>query len=89
MQVQDRPNVDSVPASGGQIIDTLKNLLHEGNVRRITIKQDGQTIADFPLLFGLVGVAMAPYLAAAGAIAAIVTDCTVEIERVEPTGPQD
>ena len=41
MQVQERPKVDAVAATGSQIIDTIKNLVHEGNVRRISIKQDG------------------------------------------------
>src|SRR5437899_7628527 len=65
-----------------QIIDTIKNVIHEGNVRRITIKQEGRTIAEFPLTFGVVGAALAPALAAVGAIAALVTDCTIEVERV-------
>ena len=56
-------------------------VIHEGNVRRITIKQEGHTIAEFPLTFGVVGAALAPALAAIGAIAALVTDCTIEIER--------
>ena len=48
MQVQDPPKVDSLTARGGQIVDTIKNLIHEGNVRKISIKQDGRTIAEFP-----------------------------------------
>ncbi len=71
-------------ATGSQIIDTIKNLVHEGNVRKISIKQDGQTIAEFPLTFGVVGAALAPALAAMGAIAALVTDCTIEVERAFP-----
>ena len=78
MQVQEQPTVDSLSANGGQLIDTIKNLIHEGNVRRISIKQEGRTIAEFPLTFGVVGAALAPVRAAAGAIAALVTDCTIE-----------
>jgi hypothetical protein len=85
MQVQDRPRVDSLQAKGSQLIDIIKKLVHEGNVRRISISQDGQTIAEFPLTFGVVGAALAPALAAMGAIAALVTDCTIEIERVDET----
>jgi len=48
---------------------------------RKTVKQDDRTIAEFPLTFGVVGVAMAPALAAIGAITALVTDCTIEVER--------
>jgi hypothetical protein len=84
MQVQEsRPTVESVPGPGSQVFETVKNLIHEGNVRRITIKQDGDTIAEFPLTFGVVGAALAPVLAAIGAVAALVNHCTIEIERNE------
>ena len=82
MQTQEAPRtVESVTAAGHQVIETVKKLIHEGNVRRISIKQDGRTIAEFPLTFGVVGAALAPVLAAAGAIAALATDCTIEFER--------
>jgi hypothetical protein len=82
MQVQEsRPQVESVAGTGSQVFEKVKRLIHEGNVRRITIKQDGDTIAEFPLTFGVVGAALAPLLAAIGAIAALVNDCTIEIER--------
>jgi hypothetical protein len=84
MQTQEAPRkMESVTAAGNQVIETVKNLIHEGNVRRISIKQDGRTIAEFPLTLGVVGVALAPVLAAAGAIAALVTDCTIEVQRDE------
>ena len=89
MQTQEAPRtVESVTAAGNQVIETVKNLIHEGNVRRISIKQDGRTIAEFPLTFGVVGAALAPVLAAAGAIAALVTDCTIEIERDADLPPE-
>jgi len=81
MQTQDAPKVASFTVTGSQVIDTIKNLIHEGNVRRISIKQDGRTIAEFPLTLGVVGAALAPPLAAVGAIAALVADCTIEVER--------
>ena len=82
MQVQDRSHVDTVISGGTHVLETVKSLIHEGNVRRISIKQGGETIAEFPLTFGVVGATLAPALAAMGAIAALVTDCTIEIERV-------
>jgi hypothetical protein len=89
MQVQEsRPRVESVAAAGNQVFETVKNLVHQGNVRRITIKQDGETVAEFPLTFGVVGAALAPVLAAIGAIAALVNHCTIEIERNDDT-PQE
>jgi hypothetical protein len=73
MQVQEsRQRVESVAGSGSQLFETVKNLIHEGNVRRMTIKQDGDTIAEFPLTIGVLGAALAPPLAAIGAIAALV-----------------
>jgi uncharacterized protein DUF4342 len=84
MQTQDRPIAQSLEASGGNIVDTIKELVHEGNIRKISVKQDGRTIAEFPLTFGVVGAALAPALAAIGAITALVTDCTIEVEHAEP-----
>jgi Domain of unknown function (DUF4342) len=81
MQVQDRSTVQSLEAKGSQLIDTIKQLIHEGNIRKISIKQDGRTIAEFPLTFGVMGAAIAPALAAIGAITALVTECTIEVER--------
>ena len=82
MQVQEpQSKVHAVGATGSELLATIKKLIHEGNVRRITIKQEGHSIAEFPLTFGVVGAALAPALAAIGAIAALVTDCTIEIER--------
>jgi hypothetical protein len=89
MQVQDRPTVDTIQATGSQIIDTLKNLLNEGNVRKVVIKQDGNTVAEFPLTFGVLGAAIAPALAAIGAIAALASNCSIEVERVSAPTPTD
>ena len=71
---------------GGELLDAVKRLVHEGNVRRIVVKQGEETVVEFPLTVGVVGAAVAPALAAAGAIAALITDCTIEIER-EDGGP--
>ena len=89
MQTQEAPRtVESITAAGNQVIETMKNLIHEGNVRRIAIKQEGRTIAEFPLTFGVVGAALMPVLAAAGAIAALVTDCSIDIERDADLPPE-
>ena len=83
MPTQECASIQRVEATGSQIIDTIKHLVHEGNVRRITIKQGEHTIAEFPLTFGVVGAALAPALAAIGAIAALATECTIEVERTD------
>ncbi len=73
---------ESFKVAADQLVDAVKKLVHEGNVRRVIIKQDGRSIAEFPLTIGVIGAVLAPMLAAVGAIATVVTDCTVEIERV-------
>lgn len=72
---------ESVKAEGSAVIDKLRDLLHEGNVRRVRIRHGGRTIAEFPLTAGVVGAVFAPGLAAIGAIVAIAKDCTIEVER--------
>lgn len=67
---------------GEQLIDKVKKLIKEGNVRRITIKdKKGKTLVVLPLTFGVVGAVIAPVLAAVGAIAALISECTVTVER--------
>jgi hypothetical protein len=72
---------ESVKAEGSAALDKLKDLLHEGNVRRVRVRHGARVIAEFPLTAGVVGAVFAPGLAAVGAIVAIVKDCTIEIER--------
>jgi hypothetical protein len=87
MQVQEATTIETLQARGNQVIDALRELVHQGNVRRVAIKQDGRTIAEFPLTFGVLGAALAPVWAAIGAIAALATDCTIEIERTDAPEP--
>ena len=87
MQVQDRSTIELLEAKGGRAIDALKELVHQGNIRKVSVKQDGRTIAEFPLTLGVVGAAVAPVWAAIGAMAALVTDCTIELERTDMPGP--
>jgi hypothetical protein len=68
--------------SGEMLLDKIKALVHEGNVRRIVVKNDeGQVIAEFPLTAGVVGVILLPVWAAIGAIAALIADLTIIVER--------
>jgi hypothetical protein len=76
---------EMIKAEGSQLIDQIKRLIHEGNVRRISIKQDDRTVVEFPLTIGVIGVMLAPVLAAAGALAALLTECTIEVERFDDT----
>jgi hypothetical protein len=77
---------ESIKVEGGELLDKVKGLIREGNVRRIVIRQgDGdRPVAEFPLTVGVVGAVAAPVLAAVGALAALLTHCTIEVERVAP-----
>lgn len=70
--------------SGGELVDKIKELIHQGNIRRIILKnEDGKTLIEIPLTLGLVGVALMPVIAAVGAIAALVARLTLIVEKVE------
>jgi hypothetical protein len=73
---------------GNQLLATVERLVHEGNVRRIIIKQEGRTIIEIPLTIGVVGAVLAPMLAAVGALGAVLTNCTMEVVRTEPSAQQ-
>lgn len=72
---------ETVEVKGGQLLDGLKAIIEEGNVRRVRIRQRDRTVAEFPLTVGVVGAVLAPVLAAIGAIAALLTECTIDVER--------
>jgi len=72
---------ESFKVAADQLVDTFKKLVHEGNVRRVIVKQDGRTVVEFPLTVGVIGTVFAPMLAAAGALAAVLSECTIEVER--------
>jgi len=73
---------DSFTINGEDLLRKVKELIREGNVRKITIKdKDGKVLVVIPLTFGVVGAILAPTLAAIGAIAALVTECTISVER--------
>jgi hypothetical protein len=73
---------ETIRVQGDKVVDQVKRLIHEGNIRRVVVKQGDRTIAEFPLTVGVLGAAIAPPLAAIGALAALLTDCQVELERV-------
>jgi len=79
---------ESIKVEGGELLDRVKKIAHEGNVRRIVIKQGARVVAEFPLTVGVVGAVLAPVLAAIGALAALLTECTIEVERVSPGNEQ-
>ena len=72
---------ESVKLEGEALVDKLKELIHEGNVRRIRIVHQGRTVAEFPLTAGVVAAVLAPVAAAIGAVVALLKDCSIEVER--------
>jgi len=66
---------------GGHLLDTVRSLVEAGNVRRVIVKHDGMIVVEFPLTAGVVGTLLAPQVAALGAIAALLTECTIEVVR--------
>ena len=75
--------------SGSQLVEKVKQLIHEGNIRKVRLLHEGHTIIEIPLSVGApvvaAGILAAPVLAALGAFAALVTECTIEVEKVEKT----
>ena len=70
---------------GGKVLDAIRDLLHQGNIRRIVLKnEEGRTLIEIPLTVGLVGAALLPVLAAVGALAAVATRMVVVVEKVDP-----
>ena len=70
--------------NGEELLGRIKKLVHEGNIRRIIIKnKEGGTVIEIPLTFGVVGALLAPTLAAVGAIAALLTEATIVVEKSE------
>ena len=77
---------EELQVMGEQLLSRVKELVHEGNVRRIIIKQEGHTIMEIPLTVGVVGAIMAPALVAIGAIGALLSQCSIEVVRSERPG---
>jgi hypothetical protein len=73
--------------SGDQVVEKVKQLIHEGNIRRVRLIHDGKTIIELPLSIGapvaVIGIMFAPVMAAIGAAAALLTECTLEVEKME------
>ena len=72
---------ETIEVTGNQVADAVRELIDAGNVRRIRIRQGTKVVAEFPLTVGVVGAVFAPMLAAVGALAALVTDCRIDVER--------
>jgi hypothetical protein len=86
--VPERTVWETIRLQGSELLDKLKQIIHEGNARRIVVKQENRTVAEFPLTAGVVGALVAPVLAAVGALVALLKDCSLEVERVASDSEQ-
>lgn len=84
MSESEQTRKEEFKVNGSEIIDKIKELIHEGNIRRVIIKnEEGKTLIEIPLTLGVVGAAFVPVLAAVGAIAALVAKMTIVVEKIE------
>ena len=80
----EKTHTEEIHVSGEELISKIKELVHEGNIRRVIIQNEkGRTLIDIPLTLGVVGVLLVPQLAAVGAIAALMTKGTIIVERMD------
>ncbi len=87
--VVERTVWETIKIQGVELLEKLKQIIHEGNARRIIVKQDNRIVAEVPLTAGVVGAVIAPVLAAIGALVALLKDCSIEVERTETdSGPE-
>jgi hypothetical protein len=81
---QDKTRWEELKITGDQVVRTVKDLIREGNIRRIVIKnEEGRVYLEIPLTVGVVGAAFLPVLAALGALAAVASGLTIAVEKVE------
>lgn len=74
---------ESFKIEGGAIVEHLRKMIREGNVRRVVIEHQGKTVAEFPLTAGVLGIVVAPVLAAIGALVALLKECTIHVEKID------
>ena len=81
---EEKVRTEEFRVDGEELLSKIKNILKEGNIRRVIIKnKEGKVVMEIPVTLGVVGALIAPQLAALGAIAALITEATVVVEKVE------
>jgi hypothetical protein len=85
METHDKSTHDYFKVSGDEILTKVKEIIREGNARRIIIKNEkDETILEFPLTVGAIGIVLAPIFAAVGTLTALATHCTIIVEKRSP-----
>jgi hypothetical protein len=80
----EKTRTEELSISGEKLVSTVKEIIRQGNVRRVSIRnKDGETLLEIPLTIGVVGALLLPTIAALGTVAALVTQCTIVVERIE------
>lgn len=79
---------ETCKVKGDELLKRVKQIVREGNARRVVVKQGERTVVEFPVTVGVVGALAAPALAALGAVAALLTECTIEVERESEAPPK-
>ncbi len=81
--MSEKTRIEEFEVTGEKLIETVKQIIRGGNIRRVTIKSEkGESLIEFPLTLGVAGALILPQLAAIGAIAALVTKCSIVVEKV-------
>jgi hypothetical protein len=81
---EEKTRIEEYKVTGDELVHKVKEIVHEGNIRKISIKTEGgKTLLEFPVTVGVVGVVLLPMWAALGAAAALIADCTISVEKVE------
>jgi hypothetical protein len=81
---------EKIKIEGERLLKKVKDLINEGNIRKITINdKNGKEIMSFPLTVGVVGAVVAPILVAVGALAAVLGDCEIAVEKETPSGNEN
>ena len=81
---EEHVRTEEYQVNGDELVAKVKELVHEGNIRRVTIRnEEGKDLIEIPLTWGVVGALLLPVWAAIGALAALVTDCTIVVEKVD------
>lgn len=78
---------ETLKGQGGQVVDEVRRIVHEGSVRRVIVRQGDRVVAEFPLTVGVVGALAAPAVAAIGALVALLADCRIDVEREKAVRP--
>jgi hypothetical protein len=82
--MEKKARIEEFRIDGKELVEKVKELVHQGNIRRIVIKNpEGKILMEIPLTIGVVGTLLLPTVAALGVIAALVTECTIAVERIE------